>query len=73
VLEGRLHVGTNASPERCRQLRDWAAGVTAVLCHRSRVADEDVATFTAPYRDLLPDLRSVLDEVVGGTAEQDPA
>jgi hypothetical protein len=64
--DGRLKLGLNASPVRCRHLREWASGVTAVLCHRSRVADADVATFAAPYRDLLPDLEDVLDEAVAG-------
>ena len=77
VLDGRLHVGTNASPERCWQLREWASGVTAVLCHRPRLADGDVTTFAAPYRDLLPDLEDLLlDEEVAfqvGSGEQEPA
>jgi hypothetical protein len=69
--DGRLKVGLNASPARCRQLREWASGVTAVLCHRSRVADTDVATFAAPYRDLLPDLEDLLDEA--GARKREPA
>ena len=44
------HVG------RMTGLQEWATVMTSAACHADRLSAGDVATLTAPFLDVLPDL-----------------
>lgn len=41
-------------------LQEWATVMTSAACHRERLSAGDVATLTAPFLDLVPELPSVI-------------
>jgi len=47
-------------PHAVDHLQEWATVMTSAACHRSRLSIDDVATLTAPFLDLLPELPSVI-------------
>ena len=47
-------------PGRVSALQQWATVMTSAACHRTRLSPDDVATLTAPFLDLVPDLSSFI-------------
>ena len=43
-------------PQDLDELQEWATVMTSAACHRDRLSATDVATLTAPYLDLVPEL-----------------
>lgn len=45
-------------------LQEWGSCVTAAICHRAWLADDEVRVFAAPFRELLPVLEELLNTPV---------
>jgi hypothetical protein len=43
-------------PRALDELQEWATVMTSAACHRERLSAGDVATLTAPFLDLVPEL-----------------
>jgi hypothetical protein len=46
------------------ELHDWASLMTSAICHRARLSAAEVRSLAEPYREVLPQLETVLNEPV---------